>query len=192
VRIGYARVSTLDQSPNLQLDALKAAGCEKIFNETASGAQRDRPELAAALHYAREGDSICVWRLDRLGRSLKQLIETVEGLEAKGIGLRSLNESIDTTTPGGRLIFHVFGALAQFERELIKERTAAGLASARAQGKVGGRPSSMTEKDVAAARAMLTNSAITMTEVAKRLNVSVATLYRHIPGGRGCLDDAAT
>ena len=188
--IGYARVSTLDQNPKLQLDALKAAGCGKIFVETASGAQRDRPELVAALAYAREGDSICVWRLDRLGRSLKQLIETVEGLEAKGIGFRSLTESIDTTTPGGRLIFHVFGALAQFERELIKERTAAGLASARAMGKVGGRPAAMSEKDITAAKAMLTDPSITMTDVAKRMGVSAATLYRHLPGGRGLIAES--
>lgn len=182
--IGYARVSTLDQNHQLQLDALKLAGCEKIFVETASGAQRDRPELAAALAYARDSDVICVWRLDRLSRSLKQLIETVEGLEAKGIGFRSLTESIDTTTPGGKLIFHVFGALAQFERELIKERTVAGLAAARAQGKIGGRPASLSDKDLAIAKAMLSDPAITMTEVAKRLKVSAATLYRHMPGGR--------
>ena len=182
--IGYARVSTNEQNHQLQLDALKAVGCERVFVETASGAQRDRPELAAALAYARDADVLCVWRLDRLSRSLKQLIETVEGLEAKGIGFRSLTENIDTTTPGGKLIFHVFGALAQFERELIKERTFAGLAAARARGRIGGRPPSMSDKDIAAAKAMLSDPAITVTDVAKRLNVSAATLYRHMPGGR--------
>jgi DNA invertase Pin-like site-specific DNA recombinase len=183
--IGYARVSTQDQNPALQLDALKAAGCEKLFVEKASGAQRDRPELLAALDYLRAGDSLVVWKLDRLARSLKQLIETVELLETRSIGLRSLTEAIDTTTAGGKLVFHVFGALAEFERSIIRERTKAGLEAARARGKKGGRPPALVAKDLAAAKAMLSDPEITMEEVAKRLKVAPSTLYRHMPGGRG-------
>ncbi|MCB0018538.1 MAG: recombinase family protein, partial [Anaerolineales bacterium] len=133
--IGYARVSTQDQKPELQLDALKAAGCEKVFVEKASGAQRERPELKAALDYMRDGDTLVVWKLDRLARSMKQLIETVEGLEEVGVGFRSLTEAIDTTTAGGKLVFHVFGALAEFERSIIRERTRAGLDAAKARGR---------------------------------------------------------
>jgi DNA invertase Pin-like site-specific DNA recombinase len=187
--VGYARVSTQDQNPALQLDALKAAGCEKMFVEKASGAQRDRPELSAALDYLRAGDSLVVWKLDRLARSLKQLIETVELLESRSIGLRSLTEAIDTTTAGGKLIFHVFGALAEFERSIIRERTKAGLDAARARGKKGGRPPSLDAKDLAAAKAMLSDPEITMEEVAKRLQVAPSTLYRHLPGGRGALQE---
>jgi len=187
--VGYARVSTQDQNPALQLDALKAAGCEKMFVETASGAQRDRPELLAALDYLRAGDSLVVWKLDRLARSLKQLIETVELLESRNIGLRSLTEAIDTTTAGGKLIFHVFGALAEFERSIIRERTKAGLEAARARGKKGGRPPSLDAKDLAAAKAMLSDPEITMEEVAKRLRVAPSTLYRHLPGGRGAIQE---
>jgi DNA invertase Pin-like site-specific DNA recombinase len=183
--VGYARVSTQDQNPALQLDALKAAGCEKVFVEKASGAQRDRPELLAALDYLRAGDSLVVWKLDRLARSLKQLIETVELLESRRIGLRSLTEAIDTTTAGGKLVFHVFGALAEFERSIIRERTRAGLEAARARGKKGGRPPALVAKDLAAAKAMLSDPEITMEEVAKRLKVAPSTLYRHMPGGRG-------
>lgn len=183
--VGYARVSTQDQNPALQLDALKAAGCEKLFVEKASGAQRDRPELLAALDYLRAGDSLVVWKLDRLARSLKQLIETVELLESRNIGLRSLTEAIDTTTAGGKLVFHVFGALAEFERSIIRERTKAGLDAARARGKNGGRPPALVAKDLAAAKAMLSDPDITMEEVAKRLKVAPSTLYRHMPGGRG-------
>jgi DNA invertase Pin-like site-specific DNA recombinase len=183
--IGYARVSTQDQNPALQLDALKAAGCEKVFVEKASGAQRERPELKAALDYMRVGDTLVVWKLDRLARSLKQLIETVERLDGKDMGFRSLTEAIDTTTAGGKLTFHIFGALAEFERSIIKERTKAGLEAARARGRTGGRPPALTEKDLAAAKALLTDSAITVDEVAKRLNVAASTLYRHLPGGRG-------
>jgi DNA invertase Pin-like site-specific DNA recombinase len=183
--VGYARVSTQDQNPALQLDALKAAGCEKVFVEKASGAQRDRPELLAALDYLRAGDSLVVWKLDRLARSLKQLIETVELLESRSIGLRSLTEAIDTTTAGGKLVFHVFGALAEFERSIIRERTKAGLDAARARGKKGGRPPALVAKDLAAAKAMLSDPEITMEEVAKRLKVAPSTLYRHMPGGRG-------
>ncbi len=135
--IGYARVSTQEQNLQLQLDALQAAGCGRVYTERASGAQRDRPELKAALDYAREGDTLVVWKLDRLARSLKQLIETVEGLEQLKVGFRSLTEAIDTTTAGGRLVFQIFGALAEFERQVIRERTMAGLTAARARGRRG-------------------------------------------------------
>ncbi|MHA6770344.1 recombinase family protein [Sphingobium ummariense] len=186
--VGYARVSTQDQNPNLQSDALKAAGCEKIFVEKASGAQRERPELTAALSYMREGDSLVVWKLDRLARSLPQLIETVARLEAQGIGFRSLTEAIDTTTAGGKLVFHIFGALAEFERSVIRERTRAGLKAARDRGRTGGRPPALSSADLAAAKAMLRDPTITVDEVAKRLKVSPATLYRHLPGGRSSID----
>ena len=185
--IGYARVSTLDQNAALQIDALKAAGCERIFTETASGAQRDRPELKAALAYLRSGDALAVWKLDRLARSLRQLIETVEALQARGIELRSLTESIDTATPGGRLVFHIFGALAEFERAVIRERTSAGLQAARERGKQGGRPPTLGPKDLAAAKALLADPEIRVEDVASRLKVSPATLYRYFPGGRSGL-----
>lgn len=185
--IGYARVSTQDQTSHLQTDALRAAGCERIFTEQASGAQRDRPQLAAALDHARDGagDVLVVWRLDRLARSLGQLIHTVEVLEKRGVGFRSLTEAIDTTSAGGRLVFHLFGAMAEFERGLVRERTRAGLEAARARGRVGGRPSALTVQDLAAARALLRDPAITVDAVARRLGVAASTLYRHLPGGRG-------
>jgi len=139
MRIGYARVSTDDQHLELQTDALNQAGCEKSYEDRLSGARADRPGLREALKFARRGDTITVWRLDRLSRSLKDLIEMVAQLEERGIGLMSLQESIDTTSSSGKLIFHVFGALAEFERNLIRERTQAGLAAARARGRLGGR-----------------------------------------------------
>ncbi len=182
--VSYARVSTQVQNPSLQTDALKDAGCDRIFAEKASSAQRDRPELKAALDYLREGETLVVWKLDRLARSLKQLIETVKALGQCGIGFKSLTENIDTTTSGGRLVFHIFGALAEFERSIIKERTKAGLEAARAWGKKGGRPKALTEKDLQAAKAMLTNPEITFEEVARRLKVAPSTLYRYLPGGR--------
>lgn len=135
--IGYARVSTAEQDTALQTDALRKAGCERIFDDTVSGAKSERPGLASALAYLRDGDVLVVWRLDRLGRSLPHLIEVIGTLEARGVGFRSLSESIDTTTSGGRLIFHVFGALGQFERDLIRDRTKAGLAAAAARGRTG-------------------------------------------------------
>jgi DNA invertase Pin-like site-specific DNA recombinase len=189
VLIGYARVSTQEQSPRLQLDALEAAGCGKVFVEKASGAQRDRPELKAALDYLRDGagDVLVVWKLDRLARSLKQLIETVEDLERRGIGFRSLTEALDTTTAGGRLVFQIFGALAEFERQVIRERTTAGLAAARARGRTGGRPPALGAKDLAVARALLRDPEITVEKVARRLKVAPATLYRHLPGGRSAV-----
>ncbi len=185
--VGYARVSTQDQKPGLQIDALSRAGCEKIFEEKASGAQRERPQLVAALDYMREGDTLVVWKLDRLARSLKQLIETVEMLEERGVNFRSLTESIDTTTPTGRLAFHVFAALAEFERSVIRERTSAGLRAARERGRVGGRPRSLTDADIAAARALLADPSITAREVARRIGVSVSTLYKYLPAARATI-----
>ncbi len=182
--IGYARVSTQDQDPELQVKALKKAGCEKIFVEKASGAKRDRPELQSAIDYARTGDTIVVWKLDRLARSLKQLIETVEGLEGRGIGFQSLTETIDTNSPGGRLVFTIFGGLAEFERSIIKERTRAGLEAARSRGRIGGRPRSVSDEDIAAAKAMLKDPEISVRQVAKRIGCSEATLYRYLPAAR--------
>lgn len=182
--VGYARVSTQEQDAELQLIALREAGCERIFEEKASGAQRDRPQLGAALEYMRSGDTLVVWKLDRLARSLKQLIETVERLDDCQVGFRSITESLDTTTPGGKLVFHIFGALAEFERSMIRERTVAGLAAARANGRVGGRPRALSEEDVRAASALLSNPSITVAEAAKRLGIAPATLYRYLPGGR--------
>lgn len=182
--VGYARVSTRDQKPGLQLDALSQAGCEKVFEETASGAQRDRPQLQAAMDYMRAGDTLVVWKLDRLARSMKQLIETVERLDAADIGFRSITEAIDTTTAGGKLIFHIFGALAEFERTIIRERTKAGLEAAKARGRVGGRPSKLTAEDLKMAKTLLAEGSMTVRDIAKRLNVSPATLYRHLPAAR--------
>lgn len=182
--IGYARVSTRDQTPALQIDALQAAGCERLFEETASGAQRDRPQLAAALDYLREGDTLVVWKLDRLARSTKQLIETVEDIQRRGVGFKCLTQDLDTTTAGGRLIFTLFSAIAEFEREIIRERTRAGLDAARARGRTGGRPPALSAKDLAAARALLADASISVSDVAQRLNVAVSTLYRHLPAAR--------
>jgi len=185
--IGYARVSTQEQDPALQLDALAQVRCDKVFTEKASGAQRDRPQLMAALEYMREGDTLVVWKLDRLARSLRQLIETVELLEERRIGFRSLTEAIDSTTPGGKLVFHIFASLAEFERDIIRERTKAGLAAARARGKTGGRPPALLRADLAAAKALLRDPDITVEEAARRVGVSPSTLYRHLPGGRSAV-----
>lgn len=186
--IGYCRVSTVDQDLSLQLDALKKAGCEKFFRDKVSGAKSDRPALKKALDFARKGDTIVVWRLDRLGRSLKDLLEIVHRLEESKVGIKSLTESLDTTTPGGRLIFHVFGAIAQFERELIRERTMAGLQAAKDRGRTGGRPKSLSDKDLKVATAMLADPDITVSDVCEQLGTSPATLYRYLPrGGRSAL-----
>lgn len=179
--IGYCRVSTRDQDTELQRAALKKAGCKRVFEETASGATANRPALAAALDHLREGDALVVWRLDRLARSLKQLIDTVEHIEEQGANLVSLNEKLDTSTPSGRLVFHVFGALAEFERGLIRERTRAGLDAARAQGRRGGRPNKFTDKHRKRAEALLAAGTFSVPEVAREIGVSPATLYRHMP-----------
>lgn len=178
--IGYARVSTADQDAALQLDALRKTGCEKVFVETASGARVDRPKLEEALSYLRSGDVLVTWRLDRLGRSLKHLIEVVADLETRGVGFRSLTESIDTTTPAGTFIFHLFASLAEFERALIKERTKAGLAAARTRGRMGGRKPSLSPKKIDLARKMYESKDSTVAEIASVLGVSRATIYRHL------------
>jgi DNA invertase Pin-like site-specific DNA recombinase len=185
--IGYARVSTQEQDPTLQLDALHASGCEKVYTEQASGAQRERPQLQAALDYMRVGDTLVVWKLDRLARSLRQLIDTVEHLQTRAMGLRSLTEAVDTTTSGGTLVFHLFAALAEFERAIIRERTQSGLQAARRRGRLGGRPPALTAQDLTEARALLRDPAISVEQVAKRLGVAPSTLYRHLPGGRSAV-----
>lgn len=176
MRIGYARVSTQDQKPELQIDALAAGGCEQIFQEKVSGRIRERPELESCLRTLRQGDTLVVWRLDRLGRSLKDLVEIIHGLQGRGIGFQSLTERIDTTTAGGRLVFHAFGALAEFEHNLIRDRTVAGLAAARARGRMGGRRPKLSKADVRKAAAMLKDPVMTKTEVAAHFGISRVTL----------------
>jgi len=177
--VGYARVSTGDQNLDLQRDALTKAGCDRIFEDVASGARAERDGLEETLGFLREGDVLVVWKLDRLGRSLKHLMEVIQGLEQRGIGFRSLQESLDTTTSGGRLIFHVFGALAEFERDLIRERTQAGLASARARGRLGGRPRVMDAKQAAIAQSLRQDPQRTVKEICETLGISSATFYRY-------------
>ena len=174
--VGYARVSTLEQDPTLQLDALAAAGCAKIFEDRASGARADRPGLRQALDYVRDGDVLIVWKLDRLGRSLPHLIETVSALEKRRVGFRSITEAIDTTTPGGRLVFHLFGALGQFERDLIRERTRAGLASAAARGRKGGRKPVVVPEKLHRAKGMIAKG-LSVREAAMRIKVGKTALY---------------
>jgi DNA invertase Pin-like site-specific DNA recombinase len=180
--IGYARVSTHDQTLNLQQDALQKAGCNKIFTDTASGAKTERKGLEEALRYVRTGDTLIVWRLDRLGRSLPHLITTLTGLEEGGIGFKSLTENIDTTTCGGKLIFHIFGALAEFERNLIKERTQAGLTAARARGRRGDRPKVLTGRQLSVAQDLYARRH-PITEILQTLKISKATLYRALKTG---------
>ena len=186
--IGYARVSTQDQDPALQLDALTAAGCEQVFDEKATGSSRERPELASCLRTLRQGDTLVVWKLDRLARSLKDLVAIIDDLQAQGVGFRSLTEAIDTTSTGGRLVFHIFGALAEFEHSLIRERTIAGLAAARARGRRGGRKPAMSKADIRKAAAMLTDPTITKTEVARHFGISRVTLNAGL--AREGLDDS--
>jgi len=178
--LGYARVSTFEQKPDLQRDALKAAGCYRVFTDKASGSLDARPSLTKVLDQLRPGDTLVVWRLDRLGRSLRHLIETVTELHGRGIGFRSLCENIDTTTAGGKLVFHLFGALAEFERDLIRDRTMAGLAAARARGRKGGRPPVMTPDKVTVARQMYASKEHTIEAIAETVGVSRASVYRHL------------
>lgn len=182
--VGYARVSTEEQNLDLQFDALRQAGCEQLFHDEMSGAKTERPGLSAVLSFVRPGDTLVVWRLDRLGRSLKDLIARVEELKGRGIEFRSLHESIDTASPSGKLQFHIFSALAEFERDLIRERTLAGLKAARARGRVGGRRRSMTPEKVKLASRLIQDPNVSVAEICRTLHVSRATLYRYVgPGG---------
>src|SRR3954468_17313350 len=177
--IGYARISTTDQTLALQQDALTTAGCNRIFTDTASGSRTDRPGLAEALRYVRTGDTLVVWRLDRLGRALPHLIQTVRSLEERGVHFRSLQEQLDTGTSGGKLVFHVFGALAEFERDLIRERTMAGLAAARARGRRGGRRRLGAEQ-VRQLRTLAADRTNSVPSICRTLGISRATFYRHV------------
>lgn len=180
MNIGYARVSTDAQNLDLQLDALREVKCDKIFKDVASGAQSDREGLDHAKKYLRPGDTLVVWKLDRLGRSLKHLIEMINQLNHKGVFFRSLQENIDTASSGGKLTFHLFGALAEFERDIIRERTKAGLEAARARGRVGGRPKLLDDRKIALAKQLMSNPSNKPLDVAKTVGVSRATLYRNL------------
>ena len=184
--VGYARVSTGDQDTALQIDALRKAGCEKLFEDKASGVKTDRPGLAEAIRYARDGDTLTVWKLDRLGRSMKHLIEIITELEARGVGFRSITENIDTTTSGGRLVFHLFGALAQFERDLIRERTRAGLRAAEERGRRGGRQAAVTPEKLAKARQHLA-AGLNVREAAARVKVGKTALYQALRTGQSAI-----
>src|SRR5215203_5247190 len=178
--IGYARVSTNEQNLDLQRDALKKAGCEQIYDDYVSGTKARRPGLENAFSHLRPGDTLVVWRLDRLGRSLRHLIDTVTGLQDKGIGFKSITESIDTTTSGGKLVFHIFSSLAQFETEIIRERTQAGLQAARSRGRTGGRPKAMTEKQVDMLRNLASDKNRSVKEICQTLGISRNTFYRYV------------
>src|SRR3954463_1076178 len=178
--VGYARVSTTDQTLDLQRDALIKAGCTKIFTDTASGAQTEREGLTEAISYVRAGDTLVVWKLDRLGRSLKDLITRITELNDRKIGFKSLTENIDTTTSGGKLIFHIFGALAEFERDIIRERTNAGLEAARARGKRGGRPLVLSPEKIKLAKKLYADKSMSVAEICKMLGISRHTLQRYV------------
>jgi len=180
MKIGYARVSTHEQNLDLQIDALKKEGCEKIFEEKVSGSKTDRPELTELIKYIRPGDILVIWKLDRLGRSLKHLIDLVSELQENGIGLKSLKESIDTSTASGKLIFSIFGALAEFERDIIIERTLAGLAAARARGRLGGRRKSLNDKEVEMLKMLSKDRNVPIKDICKRFNISRASYYNYL------------
>lgn len=184
--VGYVRVSTTDQDVALQRDALEAIGVERIYEDHGvSGAKAERPGLNEALAYLREGDTLVVWKLDRLGRSMTHLLQTVTELEGRGVGFRSLTENVDTTTPTGRLVFHIFGALGQFERDLIRERTSAGLKAAAARGRKGGRPKAATLEKVARARTLIATG-LTVREAAARVKVGKSALYAALAQSANC------
>lgn len=185
MRVGYARVSTGEQKLDLQLDALEEAGCKRIYEEKTSGAAKERPELEKCLDALREGDTLVVWRLDRFGRSLKDLVSKMEKLEERDADFVSLTEGIDTTTAQGRLTFHIFGALAEFERELSRERTMAGLRAARERGRVGGRPSALDEEDIPEVQALMKDPDVSVSQICERFGISSPTLYRYVgPNGK--------
>src|SRR5215204_3387526 len=181
--IGYARISTQDQTLAPQRDALEKVGCEKIFTDRVSSTKEERKGLTEALSHLREGDTLVVWRLDRLGRSLRHLIDTITALGERGVGFKSLQENIDTTTSGGKLVFHIFGSMAEFEREIIRERTNAGLASARSRGRVGGRPKALSKQKVETAKKMYADKSHSVAEICETLGISRATLWRYVNAG---------
>lgn len=181
MEVGYARISTQDQTIDAQVDALEASGCERVFTEVASGSKKGRAVLHQVLEFLRPGDTLVVFKLDRVARSLSHLIELMNHLQSKGIGFRSLTEEINTTTPGGKLLFHLMAAIAEFERDLIRERTMHGLKAARAKGRIGGRPRQMTEDKIDAVRTLLENGT-PVKDAAAAVGVSVPTLYRWLPG----------
>ncbi len=180
MNIGYARVSTGEQNLDLQVDALKQADCKTILQEKMSGTISERPKLEEALNFMRDGDTLVVWRLDRLGRSLKHLIEIINHLHDRGLYFKSLQENIDTVSSSGKLIFHIFGALAEFERNIISERTKAGLKAARARGRHGGRPRSIDAKTIEMARKLINEGSNSISEICKNLGISRASLYRYL------------
>ena len=180
MKVGYVRTSKKDQNPEIQRRDLEAFGCERFFEEQISSRKEDRPELRAAIDYCREGDELVVWKLDRFGRSLQELIELVGNLKERGVEFVSLRESLDTTTPGGKLVFHVFGAVAEFERDLILERTMAGLEAARARGRKGGRKRVMDRKKIALASKLMRDRETPVSDVCEAIGVSKATLYRYV------------
>lgn len=183
MKIGYARVSTREQNLDMQVIALEDAGCEKIHEEIVSGAKSDRPILDIVLKQLREGDVLVIWKLDRLGRSLKNLVELVQTLIERSVGLCSLNDPIDTTTPQGRLVFNIFASLAEFERDIIRERTQAGLSAARARGRLGGRPRGIpkeAEPTACAAETLYREKKLSVMQISKKLNISKSTLYKYL------------
>ena len=184
MKIGYARVSTADQHLRMQEDALKSAGCEEIYSDVISGVKSQRPGLDKALNYAREGDTIVVWKLDRLGRSIQHLIQTITSLIDKKIAFKSLQENIDTSTSGGKLIFHIFSALAEFERDLIQERTQAGLKAARVRGKMGGRPPLLDTRQINRMIEMYDEQKNTVAEICKIYNISRPSFYNYLNNRR--------
>ena len=186
--VGYARVSRQDQNLDLQEDALKKAGCEKIFSDKVSGAKDEREGIAKALEILREGDALVVWKLDRLGRSLTHLVQLINELKNKGIGFKSIQENIDTTSGVGKLVFHIFASLSEFERDLIRERTMAGLASARARGKMGGRPRVLDAKKVSLAKSMYRDKENSVKDICSALGVGKTTFYRYL-NDRRYVDD---
>jgi DNA invertase Pin-like site-specific DNA recombinase len=188
--IGYSRISSASQDHASQMDALERAGCDRIFIETVSGTKTDRAELAKLLEFARPGDTVCVFRLDRLARNLRHLLDIVDQLTRREIGLKSLTEAIDTSTPSGRLAVHLFASMAQFEAEQVKLRCAAGRAAAIARGRMGGRPRSLDDTKLMVARALIADGQLSMAEVASQVGVAPSTLYRTVPGGRGALIEA--
>lgn len=180
MEVGYVRVSKREQNPKLQRRELEAAGCGRIYEERVSSRQESRPQLEAVIDYCREGDTLVVWKLDRLGRSIQELIGVVNDLRDRGVEFRSLRESLDTNTPGGKLVFHVFVSIAEFERDIIRERTMAGLEAARARGRKGGRRPVMDQRKIALASRLMRNRETSISDICEAIGVSRATLYRYV------------